>query len=149
MPEAARRPRRYVVRRSPIQGRGVFARTALRPGERLAEYGGERISWDEALRRFEATGVEGHTFLFTVDEHTVIDGAADGNSMRWLNHGCAANCQAVEEDGRIHIEVIRAVRPGEELLIDYQLEVDTDDPDVLAAYACRCRARNCRGTMTA
>lgn len=54
----------------------------------------------------------------------VIDGGRDGNSARWLNYTCAPNCKAIEMDGRVFINAVRDIQSGEELLIDYALEVD-------------------------
>ena len=42
---------------------------------------------------------------------------------------------------------LRAIRAGEELFLDYSLEVD--DAEVPGAFACACRASVCRGTMLA
>eukprot|EP01036_Dinobryon_divergens_P055741 gene55741-74432_t len=39
--------RRIQVRRSGVHGRGVFARRLLEPGERVIEYTGKVISWEE------------------------------------------------------------------------------------------------------
>lgn len=142
--------RRVSVRRSPVHGKGVFALRALEPGERLLEYKGERTSWRAAARRYERNGILGHTFLFGLSDGHVIDGSRGGNSSRWINHACIANCEAVEDGGRVFIETIAAVNPGDELFIDYQLEVD--DPvneDVIVQYSCRCGASTCRRSMLA
>ena len=49
---------------------------------------------------------------------------------------------------RIFIEAIRTIQPGEELSYDYQIQRDSDDAaDIDEIYACRCGAKNCRGTM--
>jgi hypothetical protein len=45
----ARKAPAYEVRQSPIHGNGVFARRAIAAGERIIEYKGERISWDDAI----------------------------------------------------------------------------------------------------
>ena len=66
----------YIVRTSDIHGRGVFAARRIRKGTRIVEYEGERIDNDEADRRYDETGMKRHhTFLFTLDKKTVIDGA--------------------------------------------------------------------------
>jgi hypothetical protein len=49
---------------------------------------------------------------------------------------------------RIFIEAIRTIQPGEELSYDYQIQRDSDDaPNVDEIFACRCGAKNCRGSM--
>lgn len=145
-------PNRYFeIRRSSIQGRGAFALRRLRVGTRLIEYVGERITPEAADERYdEDLGVRHHTFLFSVDSKTVIDAAVDGNEARFINHSCNPNCEAVDEDGRIFIEVIRTIQPGEELSYDYQYERDEEyDEEWEAHYICKCGAENCRGTILA
>ncbi|WP_179405158.1 SET domain-containing protein [Burkholderia guangdongensis] len=140
--------RRVVVRRSSVHGRGVFAVRQLQVGECIFEYKGEVTTWRKAVRRYESRSDESHTFLFGLSDGRVIDGARGGNSARWLNHACAPNCETVEIDGRVFIHAARDIRIGDELFIDYALEVEesaTDDDR--AAYRCRCGGPACRGTM--
>jgi SET domain-containing protein len=142
--------KRFTVRKSPVHGRGVFALRPLRAGEILVEYKGKRIRWRQAVRAHLAEGVSGHTFFFGLSDGKVIDGAQGGNSARWLNHACDANCEAFEVDGRVYIEVARDVGRGEELFIDYGLQVDDPaDEATRDEYACCCGASKCRGTMIA
>jgi SET domain-containing protein len=141
--------RPYEVRRSRIHGRGVYATQRIPVGTRVIEYLGERISHDEADSRYEEKGEDdGHTFLFVVDDDICIDAGVGGNEARYINHSCDANCETIIEEGRVFIDAIRDIRPGEELGYDYQLTWEsTDDPAELALYACRCGAAVCRGTM--
>ncbi|RBB36785.1 SET domain-containing protein-lysine N-methyltransferase [Burkholderia reimsis] len=140
--------RRVVVRRSTVHGRGVFAAQFLRTGERIFEYKGEVITWRSAIRRYERRGDDGHTFLFGLSDGMVIDGGRDGNSARWLNHACAPNCEAIEMDGRVFVNAVRDIQTGEELLIDYALELDDSTTHYdRAAYRCCCGVPACRGTM--
>lgn len=137
------------VRNSKIHGRGVYAKHRIVKGGRIIEYLGDRVSHAEADRRYELkTENDGHTFLFIVDRRTVIDGGVGGNEARFINHGCDPNCETVTEKRRIFIEAIRDIKPGEELCYDYQLTWEsTDDPEENALYACRCGAKQCRGSM--
>lgn len=121
---------------------------ALSAGERIFEYRGLVTTWREASRYYERRGDAGHTFLFGLSSGRVIDGGRGGNGARWLNHACAANCEAIEEAGRVYIEATRPIAPGEELFIDYALEVPPEDrTGALSEYTCRCGSRLCRGTM--
>jgi SET domain-containing protein len=145
--EAKRVRRRISVRRSPIHGRGVFALVRIPRGTRIIEYIGERISHREADRRY-AHDDSPHTMLFMVDRKTVIDATRRGNSARWINHSCRPNCEAVDEDGRIFIEAIRDIRPGEELTYDYNLVLDErHTPAAKRAHPCFCGEKRCRGTL--
>lgn len=152
-PAAARRAggRRIQVRRSGVHGKGVFALQAIRAGERIIEYVGERITWTEALRRHPHDPSDpNHTFYFHIDERCVIDANVGGNAARWINHACEPNCESDETDGRVFIKALRDLTPGEELFYDYRLTLDERyTPALKRQYACRCGSRHCRGTMLA
>ena len=141
--------RRYIVRRSAIHGRGIFALVDIPKGTRLMEYIGERISHEEADERYAAEHEHSpHTMLFAVDDKVVIDATRWGSSARFINHSCAPNCEAIEEEGRIFIETIRKVPAGRELTYDYNLVLEErHTPAVKRAHACFCGARRCRGTL--
>jgi uncharacterized protein len=137
------------VRRSNVHGLGVFATRAIKKGQRITEYLGERVSHEEADRRYDDKDKnDNHTFLFIVDRKTVIDAGVDGNDARFINHACDPNCESVTQERRVFIEAIRNITQGEELAYDYQIQRDDDDPaNVDAVFACRCGAKSCRGTM--
>lgn len=139
--------RRFVVRNSGIHGKGVFAATRIPAGTRLIEYTGEHLSEAQADKRY-AKDDNPHTFLFSLDHGMVIDATTGGNSSRWINHSCAPNCEAVDDEDRIYIETLRAIRPGEELCYDYRIELEErHTPELKRFYQCRCGARGCRGTI--
>jgi uncharacterized protein len=137
------------VRRSNVHGLGVFATQRIVKGTRIIEYVGERVSHDEADRRYEVKDAnDSHTFLFIVDSKTVIDAGTDGNDARFFNHSCDPNCESVVENKRVFIEAIRTVESGAELTYDYQIQREDDDPDNIdEVFACRCGFPQCRGTM--
>jgi uncharacterized protein len=137
------------VRRSRVHGSGVFATRAIRKGTRIAEYTGDRISHAEADRRYaHKAHDDNHTFLFTVDSRTVIDGGVGGSAARFINHSCDPNCETVIEDKRVFIEAIRSIPAGAEIGYDYMIERDATDPaNIDEIFACRCGATACRGSM--
>lgn len=137
------------ARRSSIHGTGVYVVAPIRAGETIVEVVGERISSEESDRRYrERDSDPSHTFMFYVDEDTVIDCGVDGNVSRFINHSCEPNCEAVDDDGRIFVEALRDIQVGEELVYDYRLTWESsDDPEDLKVYRCRCGTRSCRGTM--
>ncbi len=143
--------RKMAVRRSGVHGRGVFAARRLLADERIFEYKGELISWEEAERRHPWNPDEpNHTFYFALDDGNVIDANFGGNSARWINHSCAPNCYAEEINGRIYIYASRTIEAGKELFYDYGLVCDARHTKALKlAYACHCGARKCRKTMLA
>jgi SET domain-containing protein len=139
----------FEVRHSSIHGFGVFAARRIRKGTAVIEYLGERVSHREADARYKDKDPhDNHTFLFTVDEKTVIDAGVNGNEARYINHGCDPNCESIIVNKCVLIMAIRTIQPGEELAYDYQIQRDRDDAaDVDEVYACRCGAGKCRGSM--
>jgi len=138
------------ARRSSIHGLGVYVVEPIRAGETIIEVVGERISNEESDRRFEQRqqAEAGHTFMFYVDEDTVVDCGVNGNVSRFINHSCEPNCEAVDDEGRIFLEALRDIEVGEELVYDYRLTWESsDDPEDLKVYSCRCGSQSCRGTM--
>lgn len=128
-----------VAMESPIQGTGCFAVRRFKEGEIIGEYTGERISGEEADRRYE--GAE-QFYIFQLDDGTCIDPKDDPNPIKFINHSCDPNCESFEEHGRVFIRAIKTIRPGKEITYDYNVVAD-DDEDL----TCHCGSPNCRGTM--
>lgn len=138
----------YEIRRSPIQGRGAFATRTIRKGQRFAEYLGEPITHEEADRRYDDNNGRHHTFLFVLDDETVIDARKGGSDARYINHSCDPNAESVIEDDHIWIEALRTIRQDEEITYDYRFEWQDDyEPEDVRYYACRCGTPKCRGTI--
>ncbi len=139
----------YEIRKSTIQGRGVFARRRLRPGQKIIEYTGDLIPNDEADRRYDEEKMKRHhTFLFTLDDDRCIDGNVRTNDARLINHSCDPNCEAIIEDERIWIYALRNIQPGVELGYDYKYE-RTGGKEMEKFYVCHCGSPKCRGSIMA
>ena len=141
----------FEVRKSSIQGKGAFATRRIRAGQRIIEYTGDRISPEEGDRRYAEDGMgRHHTFLFTVDDETCIDGKKGGNDSRYINHSCDPNCEAVIEHGHIFIFAKRTIPDDGELTYDYQYErTDAHTKADEEFYRCLCGSPKCRGTILA
>ena len=147
-----RRPERlFALRPSRLHGRGAFALATIRAGTRIIEYTGERISHAEADARYDDEAMDHHhTFLMVVNRSWVIDAAFGGNDARFINHSCDPNCEIVTERGRVFIDALRDIAPGEELTYDYAYEREAgDDEHAETRYPCRCGAPGCRRTILA
>jgi SET domain-containing protein len=141
----------FELRTSSIQGTGAFAVRNVKKGTRIIEYLGQRISWRTADKRYDDDKMgRHHTFLFTVDDRTVIDGAVQGNDSRFINHSCDPNCEAITDRKRIFIEAKKNIPAGTELVYDYQYErTDDHTEEDEKFYACRCGSPKCRGSILA
>ena len=142
-------------RRSPIHGNGVFALQAIARGAVLCRYGGTLMTHEEADARYGDALESGHTFLFTLNDHYIVDGGRRGTIARWINHSCSPNCEAqiVEHTGdrrldRIEIHALRDIGAGEELAYDYGIRLEVPHTARMKAlWPCRCGAPQCSGTM--
>ncbi len=127
---------------------GGFATKHIAAGVRLVEYAGERLTVAQAEARYPDADGAHHTFLFAVDDEWVVDAGVNGNEARWINHSCAPNCDVVVDDGRLWIETIHDIEPGEELVYDYAYVLEErHTPAAKRKYPCRCGAVTCRGTI--
>src|SRR5438067_8720778 len=137
----------YIVRRSRVHGRGLFARTPYRRGDLVGEYQGRVI--DVALEGETSSAWNSdpaYTLLFALDDGLTIDAGVKGNSIRFMNHSCDPNCETSVEVDRVFVHALRPIRPGEELTYDYNLRPG-DPADSTDAYTCKCGSKMCRGTM--
>lgn len=134
------------LRASQIHGRGVFSRQDVVAGTRLIEYVGERITKEESTRRglaqYDKAQKEGcaAVYIFDLDEGHDLDGDIPDNDAKYINHSCAPNAEAINEDGRIWIFALRDLRLGDELTFDYGYDVSH-----WKEHPCRCGAPDCVG----
>jgi SET domain-containing protein len=134
---------------SGIHGTGAFAASDLAQGTRIGIYEGRRYTMRQAQRRDWDHGL---TYAFGLSDGSVIDATQGGNATRHINHSCSPNCEAFEargSNGRPSIEfyAMRDIAAGEELFLDYRLEVDGSQDR--SAFDCSCGSDGCRGTMLA
>ena len=117
-------------------GRGVFARRRFHAEQVIGVIRGQVI--DDP----------GYTSNYCME-------LGDGRSLepiapfRYLNHSCDPNCELFswESDdlaplGRLWLQALKPIEPGEELTIDYAWPAD-------AAIPCGCGAAGCRGWIVA
>jgi SET domain-containing protein len=140
----------FVVRESPIHGRGGFATCHIAAGTRIGEYAGERISAEESARRNEEHATGDHPTFYQLELYpdTLIDALSGGNDVRFINHGCEPNCIAVREDDRVYYHATYDIPEGAELLIDYKMYSAVPiSEEQLRFYQCHCGAASCRDTL--
>uniref|UniRef100_A0A672MJU3 SET domain-containing protein n=2 Tax=Sinocyclocheilus grahami TaxID=75366 RepID=A0A672MJU3_SINGR len=113
----------------------------------IIEYVGQSIRQviaDMRERRYEKEGI-GSSYLFRVDQDTIIDATKCGNLARFINHSCNPNCYAkivtVEAQKKIVIYSRQSVNVNEEITYDYKFPIEDEK------IPCLCAAENCRGTL--
>ncbi|ALV06789.1 SET domain-containing protein [Roseateles depolymerans] len=123
------------LRRSRIDGYGVFAQQAIHAGQRLGQLTGESITVAEARRRAQAGG---RLMLVELSPARAIDASRSQDALRFTNHSCAPNARIQVEDGEVQFLAIRDIADGEELTVDYGLTHHE------GRLACQCGAPGCR-----
>ena|SRR3989344_3811348 len=117
------------VRKSRIQGRGVFALRDFKPGETVLVWDTSFALTDDEYARLPddqkqyATRYRGGWILMQ-------------EPMRYLNHSCEAN--TVSDDGKD--VATRPIRAGDEISSDYRSEMKAGE-----RMKCRCRTKSCVG----
>jgi SET domain-containing protein len=129
----------FKVRRSRIQGRGLFALSAVPARRKLGELGGELITQREARRRARAVGESIKIVEF--EDGTALDATRLGGPFGYVNHSCEPNAFMRRYRGRVEFYALRRVEAGEELTCDYG-ETHHD-----GRLACRCGSPRCRGRL--
>jgi uncharacterized protein len=118
------------LRSTPV-GKGVFARRPFRKGQAIGHMRGTVIAGDD------------------YDPNYCVDLGKLGvlepkTPFRYLNHSCEPNCELIEweaaadEEPEIWVYALRAVRPDDQLTIDYGWPAE-------AAIRCKCGSAKCRG----
>ncbi len=136
--------------RSAIHNWGLYALEPIAAKEMIIEYVGERIRQKVAEvreKRYLKSGI-GSSYLFRVDDNTVIDASKKGGIARFINHCCDPSCTAkiIKVDGkkRIVIYALRDIAANEELTYDYKFEKESNPEERIP---CLCGAPNCKGYL--
>ena len=123
------------IQKSSLHGLGCFATVRFLKGNRIAEYAGEKISRQEAMRRMKRP--DGKR-ISELEAEWYIDGSVDGNQSQYINHSCDPNADAVVIGGSLFIFALREIEPGEEITVDYLNSFEQDQS------VCQCLTASCR-----
>ena len=126
------------VRKSEIDGHGVFAAEMIPPRLKIGEIRGEAITCAEGRRR--AASLQ-RIMIVEISPRTAIDASKSTDPMRFTNHSCQANARLAIIAGRIEFYSLRGIAPGEEITVNYG---ETHHEGKLR---CRCGAPNCIGAL--
>jgi SET domain-containing protein len=118
---------RYAVKRA-ATGLGLFASRPIAAGRRIIEYVGPVLTSEEVESR------RGRYF-FSIDEEYAIDGSARANLARYINHSCRPNAEAFVTGKRIWIWSKRAIKPDEQITINYGKQYFND---YIKPVGCKC-----------
>ena len=126
-------------RKSPIDGRGLFAKRAIEIGEVVVVKGGyilTRAQRDQIGKELGPSEIQITEDLFM---GPATKREREGGMMH-LNHSCEPNLGL---QGQVVYVSLRNIEADEELTFDYAM--NDDEPDEMR---CRCGTPSCRGTIT-
>ena len=126
-------------RKSPIDGRGLFAKRAIEIGEVVVVKGGyvlTRAQRDQIGKKLGPSEIQITEDLFM---GPATKRQREGGMLH-LNHWCEPNLGL---QGQVVYVSLRNIEADEELTFDYAM---TDDEPY--EMECRCGASSCRGTIT-
>ncbi|CZR69161.1 related to regulatory protein SET1 [Phialocephala subalpina] len=136
--------------RSAIHNWGLYAMENIAMNDMIIEYVGEKVRQQVADFRehsYLRSGI-GSSYLFRIDESTVVDATKKGGIARFINHSCLPNCTAkiitVEKSKRIVIYALRDIAQNEELTYDYKFEREIGSTDRIP---CLCGTAACKGFL--
>jgi len=126
------------VRRSRIDGFGVFAAEPVPSGAKIGALTGEAISVAEARRR--AQGRQ-RIMLVELSSSRAVDATRSSDPMRFTNHSCRPNARIAVEDGAIEFFALQEIAVGEEITVAYGATHHE------GRLACRCSQPGCLGWL--
>ncbi|KAL8918510.1 MAG: hypothetical protein Q9208_007317 [Pyrenodesmia sp. 3 TL-2023] len=136
--------------RSAIHNWGLYADVDISANDMIIEYVGEKVRQQVAdirERQYLKSGI-GSSYLFRIDDHTIIDATKRGGIARFINHSCTPNCTAkiitVDRSKRIVIYALRDIAKDEELTYDYKFEREWGSDD---RVPCLCGSTGCKGFL--
>ncbi|KAF9775951.1 histone methyltransferase set1 [Fusarium sp. DS 682] len=136
--------------RSAIHNWGLYAMENIAKDDMIIEYVGEQVRQQiSEIRenRYLKSGI-GSSYLFRIDDNTVVDATKKGGIARFINHSCMPNCTAkiikVEGSKRIVIYALRDIAMNEELTYDYKFEREIGSTDRIP---CLCGTAACKGFL--
>lgn len=122
---------------SEIEGKGVFAAEPVGPGDTVLVLDTSRLVTAEDPLRPEAGESEEH-LAYLSGARVVLLPAPE----RHLNHSCDPNAYLETVDGETRVVARRRIEKGEEVTLDYLINVHGG-----SSWDCGCGADRCRGTL--
>jgi hypothetical protein len=128
-----------VARGSQIEGWGVFAERRFSADEVVLAIDTSRVVDEEHPLRPEIGDREDHCTLLPGGRVVLLPAPE-----RHLNHSCNPNSYLRTVDGELRVVARRSIASGEEVTLDYLVNIHGG-----SRWQCRCGAPRCRGLLEA
>lgn len=114
-------------------GKGLFAKTGIRPGTALCKLKGRELNFEETVALNEK---ESHSLQIDFDKYILCE-----PPFLYSNHSCNPNCAL---NRHLELFALREIKKGEELFWDYS----TSMLERHWTMQCHCGEDNCRRIVT-
>lgn len=130
------------VKRSKIEGRGLFAAESITKGDEIIQYTGEKITKKEGSRRSDLQEEQGRPMvIFELNKRFDLDASVGGSGAEYANHSCDPNAESINIDGEIWLVATKNIKSGDEIVYDYNFAANAE------RTPCNCGAKKCRGKI--
>ena len=126
------------VRRSSIEGSGLFAARPIPAGTAVARLTGQLVSTAELQRRLASATTYIDTICIDDDQHLILP---PGQPIHYGNHSCDPTMWHVDA---YTLATRRDLATGEELTVDYASQTT----ESAFRMECHCGAATCRGVVS-
>lgn len=109
----------FVIDKSPIHGKGIFANKKIFPREILFS-SGEYIVYN--------------TCRFATVQKSVHEHLLEEKAIRWINHSCKSNSYIKFVDNQVQIIALSVIFYGDEVTCDYL----STEHDIPISFICNC-----------
>ena len=120
------------VKKSRVEGTGVFAARDFRKGEIVVKWHPEKVVSKEQMKKL-SKDEQNHVTPTENGRYLVM-----GIPERYVNHSCSANTLAINCSD----VAIRNIKKSEEITSDYSFNSNED-----WEMNCNCKSKNCRGIV--
>jgi SET domain-containing protein len=134
---------KFIVKKSEISGKGLFATQRIQKGDIIYEIEGhihEFHSEDDTWSMPHAVSYDKNKWINPLPT----------NPLRYTNHSCNPNSAVIEKiEGinkkKLYLIALKNIKSEQEIVFDYSL--CEEDPETVMGK-CRCGNKNCRGEIT-
>lgn len=113
--------------RLPNAGKGLFTTSPIRKGDVVVEYKGEKMTWDQCMKRY-GKDISHARYLYFISSKNCIDAQFTKEELaRYANDaggfsikkGLNNNAEYKNINGKPYLVATSKINPGAEILVDY------------------------------